>query len=48
MQMNIEENMALAMRRGERRGLRWGISSMEREFEQAAGKQLDSDRLLLS
>ena len=22
--MNIEENMALAMRRGERRGLRWG------------------------
>ena len=30
--MNIEENMALAMRRGERRGLRWGISSMEREM----------------
>ena len=30
--MNIEENMALAMRRGERRGLRWGISNMEREM----------------
>ena len=30
--MNIEENMALAMRRGQRRMLRWGISSMEREM----------------
>ena len=30
--MNIEENMALAMRRGERRGLRWGISNMERDM----------------
>ncbi len=30
--MNIEENMALAMRRGERRGLRWGISQMERKM----------------
>ena len=30
--MNIEEYMALAMRRGERRGLRWGISSMERDM----------------
>lgn len=30
--MNIEENMALAMRRGEKRGLRWGISSMERDM----------------
>ena len=30
--MNIEENMALAMRRGERRGLRWGISNMERSM----------------
>lgn len=28
--MNIEENMALAMRRGQKRGLRWGISNMER------------------
>lgn len=30
--MNIEENMALAMRRGQRRGLRWGISPAEREM----------------
>ena len=30
--MNIEENMALAMRRGERRGLKWGISAMERDM----------------
>lgn len=30
--MNIEENMALAMRRGQRRGLRWGISAMERDM----------------
>ncbi|MBQ8094051.1 MAG: ATP-binding cassette domain-containing protein [Clostridia bacterium] len=30
--MNIEENMALAMRRGQKRGLRWGISNMEREM----------------
>ena len=30
--MNIEENMALAMRRGQHRMLRWGISSMERKM----------------
>ena len=30
--MNIEENMALAMRRGEKRGLRWGINAMERDM----------------
>ena len=30
--MNIEENMALAMRRGEKRTLRWGISNMERDM----------------
>ena len=30
--MNIEENMALAKRRGQRRGLKWGISAMEREM----------------
>jgi len=30
--MNIDENMALAMRRGQKRGLRWGISNMEREM----------------
>ncbi len=30
--MDIEENMAIAYRRGERRTLRWGISRQEREF----------------
>ena len=30
--MNIEENMALAMRRGEKRTLCWGISNMERDM----------------
>ena len=30
--MWIEENMALAMRRGEKRTLRWGISNMERDM----------------
>ena len=30
--MTIEENMALAMRRGEKRTLRWGISNMERDM----------------
>ena len=30
--MQIEENMALAMRRGEKRTLRWGISNMERDM----------------
>lgn len=29
--MSMEENMAIAARRGERRGLRWGISKKERE-----------------
>lgn len=29
--MEIEENLALAFRRGQRRGLRWGINSDERE-----------------
>lgn len=29
--MGIEENLALAMRRGKRRGLRWGITNQERE-----------------
>ena len=28
--MNIEENLALAYRRGQHRGLRWGISAKER------------------
>ena len=30
--MNIEENMALAKRRGKKRGLKWGISNMERDM----------------
>lgn len=30
--MQIEENLALAYRRGKRRGLRWGITNAERSF----------------
>ena len=30
--MNIDENMALALRRGKHRGLKWGISNFEREM----------------
>ncbi|MGN0993992.1 MAG: ABC transporter ATP-binding protein [Butyricicoccus sp.] len=30
--MNIEENMALALRRGERHTLRWGITARERDL----------------
>ena len=29
--MQLEENLALAMRRGDRRGLRWGVTNAERE-----------------
>ena len=29
--MQLEENLALAKRRGERRGLRWGVTKAERE-----------------
>ena len=29
--MHIEENLALAARRGQKRGLRWGITKAERE-----------------
>lgn len=29
--MQIEENLALALRRGKRRGLRWGVTNAERE-----------------
>ncbi len=29
--MNIEENLALAYRRGQKRGLRWGVTRQERE-----------------
>lgn len=30
--MQIEENLALAVRRGQSRGLRWGVTKQEREF----------------
>ena len=30
--MQIEENLALAVRRGRSRGLRWGVTKQEREF----------------
>lgn len=30
--MQIEENLALAYRRGKKRGLRWGVTKNEREF----------------
>ncbi len=38
--MNIEENMALALRRGKHRGLKWGISSQERDMHRAKLKML--------
>ena len=46
--MSIEENMAIAARRGERRGLGWGITKKERERYKEALKALDlglEDRL---
>ncbi len=39
--MNIEENLALAFRRGKKRGLSWGISKQEREFYYEKLKSLD-------
>ena len=39
--MEIQENLALAVRRGKRRGLRWGITKKEREQFKALLKQLD-------
>jgi len=38
--MEIEENLALAIRRGKRRGLRWGITSEERESYREILKKL--------
>ncbi|MBR0352124.1 MAG: ATP-binding cassette domain-containing protein [Oscillospiraceae bacterium] len=38
--MQLEENLALAMRRGQRRGLRWEITSDEREFYYVKLKEL--------
>ena len=46
--MSIEENMAIAARRGERRGLGWGITKKARERYKEALKELDlglEDRL---
>ncbi len=46
--MSIEENMAIAARRGARRGLRWGISKKEREDYKRQLKELNlglEDRL---
>ena len=39
--MEIQENLALAVRRGKRRGLRWGITKKEREQFKELLKQLD-------
>ena len=39
--MGIEENLALAFRRGERRGLRWGITPAEREGYREQLRALD-------
>ncbi len=38
--MWLEENLALALRRGQRRGLRWGISNRERELFRSQLKAL--------
>ena len=46
--MSIEENMAIAARRGQRRGLGWGITKKEREAFKESLKTLDlglEDRL---
>jgi len=39
--MTIEENLAMAYRRGGRRGLRWGITNKERDFYKERLKTLD-------
>ena len=39
--MNIEENLALAFRRGKRRTLRWGVTAAERKQYRELLKQLD-------
>ena len=39
--MEIQENLALAVRRGKRRGLRWGLTKKEREQFKELLKQLD-------
>lgn len=39
--MQIEENLALAARRGDRRGLKWGVTEKEREEYRELLKMLD-------
>ena len=39
--MEIQENLALAARRGEKRGLKWGITKAEREKYHEILKELD-------
>lgn len=39
--MEIQENLAMAYRRGKRRGLKWGISRKEKEFYHEALKMLE-------
>ncbi len=39
--MEIEENLALAARRGQKRGLKWGITKAEKEQYHEALKELD-------
>lgn len=46
--MSIEDNMAIAARRGQHRGLRWGVTKKEREFFQEQLRTLNlglEDRL---
>ena len=46
--MSIEENLALARRRGQRRGLRWGLPKRDRDFYREKLKELElglEDRL---
>ena len=39
--MDIEENMAIALRRGEKRTLRWGVSREDRELFRESYRRLD-------
>lgn len=39
--MQIEENLAMAYRRGKKRGLRWGVTSKERDFYKDQLSKLD-------
>ena len=39
--MQIQENLALAYRRGKKRGLRWGITEEEKKIYQESLKQLE-------